>query len=222
MKRTIINFLAATVLTLAAASCNGTGGFGQLAMDSPEAVTKVKELVTENVSPNEWKLVEVGWTEGNSDNEKLSNNLNQGYVSVKMVKSNGQVFTQSFIGQLGWKPSDITPDHWYDEGLDYAKTTPIDASKLDPSAIVKYIDAAKKMVPAEYEFKSLGSFEITAGIPAGSSGKGEYTDKQTINFTLNVTEKGNETVSNAGTTSTIYYELHFEVDADGQLTMKEQ
>lgn len=222
MKRTIFNLLAAAVLTLTATSCNGAGGFGQLAMDSPEAVTKVKEVVSENVKPDEWKLVDLEWNEGNGNNEKLGNNLNQGNISVKMVKANGQVFTQNFLGQMGWKPTDISPDHWYDEGLDYAKITPIDVSKLDPAAIVRHIEAAKKMIPAEYEFKSLARFEITAGIPSGSNGKGEYTDRQTMSFMLNVTEKGNETISNAGTTSTIYYELNFEVDADGRLTMKEQ
>ena len=36
---------------------------------------------------------------------------------------------------------------------------------------------------------------------------------------VNVVEKGNETVSNAGTTSIIYYEIDYKVAADGTITM---
>ena len=61
-------------------------------MDSPEAVEKVKEITTKNVDPKEWKLIQVEWSEGTSDSEKLENNLNLGSIFVKLVKPNGQVF----------------------------------------------------------------------------------------------------------------------------------
>ncbi len=222
MKAKLTSLIAATAIATAVSSCGGGLGFGKIAMDSEEAVNKVKDIVTESVNPSEWKLVEIEWNEGTSDREKLGNDLGQGSIFVKMVRANGQVFTQGFVGQLGFKPTDLSPDHWYDEGLDYDKVTPIDASKLDPAAIVAQIDKAKSMIPEDYEFKSVASYEITAGIPASSSGKGEYTTAQTAEFRVNVVEKGNETVSNAGSTSIIYYEIDFDVDADGNVTMDAQ
>ena len=129
--------LVASVLT----SCGGTGGFGKLEMDSADAVTKVKELVSDNFDSNEWKLVEMNWNEGSGDRATLENNLNLGYVSVKVVNAKGQVFVQSFIGQTGFTPSNISPDHWYSY-LDYEKIKPIDMTKFDPAAIVKILDEA--------------------------------------------------------------------------------
>lgn len=206
--------LVASVLT----SCGGTGGFGKLEMDSADAVTKVKELVSDNFDSNEWKLVEMNWNEGSGDRATLENNLNLGYVSVKVVNAKGQVFVQSFIGQTGFTPSNISPDHWYSY-LDYEKIKPIDMTKFDPAAIVKILDEAKAMIPEEYEFKSLADYEIKAGVPDNREGEGEYTAEQTASFTINVVEKGNETVSNAGTTSIIYYEIDYKVAADGTITM---
>ena len=218
MKAKFLNLMAVALTAGAITSCGGASSFGKLAMDSPEAVEKVKEITTKNVDPKEWKLIQVEWSEG----EKLENNLNLGSIFVKLVKSNGQVFSQGFLGQLGWKPADISPDHWYSQGLDYEKITPIDASKLDPAAITKQLEDAKAMIPAEYEFKSLAEYRIKAGVPESSSGKGEYVADYRTEFTFNVIEKGNETVSNAGTTSIVYYEIDFEVAPDGTLTMKPQ
>lgn len=219
MKRTSIGLMAIMLTASAMTSCGGAGTFGKLAMDSPEAVEKVKEITSKNVNPDEWKLIQLEWSEGLSDSEKLENNLNLGSIFVKLVKPNGNVFSQGFIGQLGWKPSDISPDHWYKQGLDYEKITPIDINKIDPTAITKQLEEAKSMIPDEYEFKSLSVYRIEAGIPTSSSGKGEYTPDYRTEFTFNVVEKGNETVSNAGTTSIIYYEIDFEVSPDGKLTM---
>ncbi len=219
MKAKFLNLMAIALTASAITSCGGASSFGKLAMDSPEAVEKVKEITTKNVDPKEWKLIQVEWSEGTSDSEKLENNLNLGSIFVKLVKPNGQVFSQGFLGQLGWKPADISPDHWYSQGLDYEKITPIDASKLDPATITKQLEEAKAMIPAEYEFKSLAEYRIKAGVPESSSGKGEYVSDYRTEFTFNVIEKGNETVSNAGTTSIVYYEIDFEVASDGTLTM---
>lgn len=219
MKTRILNLMAAAAVALTMVSC-GAGGFGTLAMDSEDAVNKVKELVTSNVDPDEWKIIQIDWNEGISNDAKLGNNLYNGSIFMKLVKNNGQVFSQGFNGQLGFQATQISPDNWYDQGLDYEKITPIDISKLDAAAIVKQIEEAKKMIPAEYEFKSLAEYCMKAGIPQSSNGKGEYTAETTAEFTINVVEKGNETVSNAGTTSIIYYEIDFNVAPDGTITME--
>ncbi len=219
MKTRILNLIAAAAVACTMASC-GVGGFGTLAMDSEDAVNKVKDVVTNNVDPNEWKIIQLDWDEGSSNDAKLGNNLYQGSIYMRLVKSNGQVFTQGFSGQLGFQATQISPDYWYEKGLDYEKITPIDVSKLDPAAIVKQIEDAKKMIPAEYEFKSLAEYRMKAGVPQNKDGEGEYKTESTIEFTINVVEKGNETVSNAGTTSIIYYEIDFNVAPDGTITME--
>ena len=219
MKTRILNLMAAAAVALTMVSC-GAGGFGTLAMDSEDAVNKVKDLVTSNVDPDEWKIIQIDWNEGTSNDATLGNNLYQGSIFMKLVKSDGKVFSQGFTGQLGFKATPIEPDFWYDQGLDYEKITPIDMSKFDPTTIVKQIEEAKKMIPAEYEFKSLAEYSMKEGIPQSRDGKGEYTAESTSEFTINVVEKGNETVSNAGTTSIIYYEIDFNVAPDGTITME--
>lgn len=218
MKKLFLKSFVMLAVSAMMVSCGGSG-LGKLAMDSPEAVNKVKDVVTSNVSPDEWKIVELSWMEGIGDAAELENNLNNGSITTRMVKKNGQVFSQSYIGQLNWKPSDISPDHWYKEGLIFEKVTPVDAAKLDAAVIMKQIEDAKKLIPAEYEFKSLASYCIGSSVPRAKDG--EYGDKLETTFKFNVVEKGNETVSNAGSTSIVYYELNFEVAPDGTVILKE-
>lgn len=215
MKKSFLKVFTAIVFAAVATSCGS--GLGKLAMDSPEAVNKVKEIVTTNVSPEEWKIVELSWSEGIGSG-KLENNLNNGSVFVKMVKKNGRVFTQSFIGELNWKPSEIAPDSWYDKGLDFEKVVAVDATKLDATAIMKQLEEAKKLIPAEYAFKSLAEYRIESDITKSGD---KYNPNLMTTFTVNVVEKGNETVSNAGSTSIVYYEIKFDVAPDGSVTMKE-
>lgn len=215
MKKSFLKVFTAIVFAVVATSCGS--GLGKLAMDSPEAVNKVKEIVTTNVSPEEWKIVELSWSEGIGSG-KLENNLNNGSVFVKMVKKNGRVFTQSFIGELNWKPSEIAPDSWYDKGLDFEKVVAVDATKLDATAIMKQLEEAKKLIPAEYAFKSLAEYRIESDITKSGD---KYNPNLMTTFTVNVVEKGNETVSNAGSTSIVYYEIKFDVAPDGTVTMKE-
>lgn len=217
MKIKFFNSVAVAIAALVLTSCGS--GFGKLAMDSEEAVNKVKEVVSGNIDTNEWKIVEIDWDEGTGDAATLENNMNNGGIFVKMVKDDNKVFVQNFMGQLGWKATDIDTDHWYEQ-LDYEKITPIDVANLDVAGIMKHIADAKAMIPEEYEFRSISRYEIKAGVPDNRQGEGEYTSATTTDFTINVVEKGNETVSSAGTTSIIYYEIKFNVDADGNLTME--
>ena len=71
------------------------------------------------------------------------------------------------------------------------------------------IEDAKAMLPKGYKYKSLDMFSINT------------YDKEPISFTLNVVEDGKETVSNAGRTSIVFYEVRFTADENGKLTMKE-
>ena len=62
MKAKFLNLMAIALTASAITSCGGASSFGKLAMDSPEAVEKVKEITTKNVDPKEWKLIQVEWS----------------------------------------------------------------------------------------------------------------------------------------------------------------
>ena len=82
------NLFKATTLALTAfvvSACNLVGNLGTLAMDSEDAVKKVKNLVTDNIDTGEWKIIGISWNEGGG-NGQLANDLNSGFVSVNMVK----------------------------------------------------------------------------------------------------------------------------------------
>lgn len=217
------NLFKATTLALTAfvvSACNLVGNLGTLAMDSEDAVKKVKKLVTDNIDTGEWKIIGLSWNEGGG-NGQLANDLNSGFVSVNMVKKDdGREYSQSFIGQLHYKPTAPDPNTRRDTPLEYDKITPIDVAKLDPAAIVSQLEEAKKMLPEQYVFKSLASYEMDATVPSEITGRGEYSDQQTAEFVMNVVEKGKETVTSAGQTSIVYYEVTFEVAPDGTLTMQ--
>lgn len=123
-----------------------------------------------------------------------------------------------FIGELNWKSGKISPDSWYDNGLDFEKVVAVDATKLDAATIMKQLEEAKKQIPAEYAFKSLAEYRIESDITKSGD---TYNPDLLTTFTVNVVEKGNETVSNAGSTSIVYYEIKFDVAPDGTVTMQE-
>ena len=80
-------------------------------------------------------------------------------------------------------------------------------ANLNPADILKDIDAAKALIPEGYEFKSVDMFEMNT-----------YDDPK-VSIKLNVVEKGKETVSNAGQTSTVFYELSFKKNKDGKMEL---
>ena len=83
---------------------------------------------------------------------------------------------------------------------------------------MKQLEEAKKQIPAEYAFKSLAEYRIESDITKSGD---TYNPDLLTTFTVNVVEKGNETVSNAGSTSIVYYEIKFDVAPDGTVTMQE-
>lgn len=180
---------------------------GVIKMDTKECIEKVSEIVQENVNTNDWKIVKISISEDCSTDGKLENKFSS--ISVDLVDKNGEAYTQSYI----YNPSVISD-------LSTASTTfykadpkdiePIDVKKaLDPERVLKVINDAKSMIPQEYEFLALESYEIT------------NTNKDcTEEFTFAVVDKDKNKryVSNAGKKSLVYYELNFKVNNDGKLT----
>lgn len=193
---------------LAFASCGKVGvpGLGGIKMDTEDAVSKAKTLAADNIKPGEWKVIGITWNEGSASDE-LSNNLSS--VSFEMVDKDGRVWQQSYLADLGWKATELSDSNWdtFHKDVDAKGLQGFDMASFDAAAALKDIEEAKKMIPENYEFKSVDMYEMNS-----------YGDDR-ASITLNVVEKGKETVSNAGQTSIVFYELKFEKGEDGKLKM---
>lgn len=179
---------------------------GVIKMDTKECIEKVSEIVQKNVNTNDWKIVKIRIVEDCSTDGKLGNKFSS--ISVDLVDKNGEAYTQSYI----YNPSvisDLSTASTAFYKADPKDIEPIDVKKaLDPERVLKVINDAKSMIPQEYEFLALESYEIT------------NTDKDcTEEFTFAVVDKDKNKryVSNAGKKSLVYYELNFEVTNDGKL-----
>lgn len=82
--------------------------------------------------------------------------------------------------------------------------TPIDMKSLDMGMIIKGIENAKSLIPEGYTFKTVRNMIIKDGI---------------TRISLAVTKDGEETITNAGQTSEVYYEANYDIDnATGVVT----
>ena len=108
MKIKFFNSVAVAIAALVLTSCGS--GFGKLAMDSEEAVNKVKEVVSGNIDTNEWKIVEIDWDEGTGDAATLENNMNNGgifavrqcpVIAHRVVRDIGGRNTVDYEGERG-------------------------------------------------------------------------------------------------------------------------
>lgn len=198
--------LAFAALAFAACGKVSVPGLGGLKMDSEDVMSKAKTLAADNIKPGEWKVIGITWLEGSARDE-LSNNVSS--VSFEMVDKDGRVWRQSYMADLGWKATELSDANWetFHKGVDAKELPGFDMDKVNAADLVKDIEEAKKMIPEGYEFKSVDKYEINS----------YGADRASI--TLNVVEKGKETVSNAGQTSIVFYELKFEKGEDGKLKM---
>lgn len=194
-------FFATIFATMLLFSCNGSSSLLGVQMDKEEGVQKVVDILTKNINTQEWKVVSVRWSD-----DELSNNVD--FVLVEMVNKEGQAYNQGFIGTLNFAAGDLS-----EVNTSFYKAAPqdipaLDITKIDAKRIVAHIEAAKKMIPQEYQFKSLANYKL--------SNTEKDPDKEET-FTINVTEKGKETVASAGRESLVYYEIEFQVKKDGTL-----
>lgn len=84
--------------------------------------------------------------------------------------------------------------------------TPIDMKSLDMGMIIKGIENAKSLIPEGYTFKTVRNMIIKDG---------------KTRISLAVTKDGEETITNAGQTSEVYYEANYDIDnATGVATDK--
>ena len=207
-------FKKARIIMLAAmaavmASCGDVASkLGETKTDSPEVFNKAKELAKANFDPSKWKIVEVDWNEGGASDE-LTGKVSS--IRFYVIDNDGKAWQQSFIAQTGWKATDLDDTSFatgdkYDDPKEYPA---LELDKIDPTKITKVIEDAKALIPKGYKYKSLDNFEINT------------YDSEAMTLTLNVVEEGKETVTNAGRTSTVFYELKYSVDDNGKVTLKD-
>lgn len=199
------------------ASCGSITGSGPK-MDTVEATALVAETLQKNIDFNEWKVYSLTWMEG----EKLENELQ--VLSVDMVNTSGDCFTQSFVlsGVAKGNVSDLRKALSMPK-VDFEKVTGISPASIDPAAIQKQYDQAKTSIPEGYTFKSIGRYEISETMPSGN----EFLDRNKklgeikAEFDINVTENGKEVIESAGKKSIQYFELQFNVLPDGSVELDE-
>lgn len=207
LKKTSIFMLALVAMTLL--SCNKVmQNLGGMKMDSPEVLEKAKELAKSQFDASKWKLVSVDWTEEGGQGE-LEGNVTS--IRFYMIDQDGKAWQQTFSASLGWQAGDLddTPFAKGDKYSDPKEYPALDLEKIDGAKYTKMIEDAKALLPKEYKYKSLDNFSVNT------------YDKEPISFTLNVVEDGKETVTNAGRTSIVFYEVNFTADENGKVTMKE-
>lgn len=109
-----------------------------------------------------------------------------------------QAYSQGFYfnGEVG-KLSDSSSD---------PNVIPLDLNTLDMNMIIKGIEDAKSQIPKGYTYKTVRNIRIKNGVS---------------HLTMAVTKDGEETVTNAGQTSEVYYDAEFDIDnATGKATDK--
>lgn len=218
MKKILYALIAAGVLC----SCNSltstlTGNATK--MDTEEATNLVVESFKKNIDPAKWKVYHLRWVEG----ESLENDLL--FYSVTMVNPDNGCFTQTFHigGGAAGTVGDLREAHGSSSHAIFADVKGITPEMINAAAIQKQYDAAKAMIPEEYEFKSIANYEIFETVPSGidvidrRNKMGEVKAK----FEVNVTEKGKEIIESAGKQTLQYYEVDFEVQPDGSIKMEE-
>lgn len=218
MKKQVLWLAAALMMTTSCGSLKSA--FTPTKMDTVEATTKVVEALKKNIDFNEWKVYNVRWMEA----EELENDLLM--VSVDMINKSNDCFSQVF--HLGGSIPGHVGDLSKATGIGLDKLT-FDAVKgitvdmINPEAIQKQYEAAKATIPAEYDFKSIGNYELSEERPSGNKflDRDKEIGKVSAQFDINMTERGKEYVESAGKRSLQYYEATFNVLPDGSIELDE-
>lgn len=198
--------LAMTVILLAACGKSGLKNLREVKMDTEDAVEQAKEIAEDNIKPDQWKIISVTWNEGSGDKE-LSNEATT--FTYELVDKAGRVWSQSFTAENGWeasKPTDAGWDKWH-KNLNPKDVPGIDIANINAAEVIRNINAAKALIPAEYEFRSTHSYTMNT-----------YDDPK-VSVKLNVVERGSGYSANDEQASTVFYELDFRKNAKGKMEL---
>lgn len=218
MKKIFFALLAASALISCNSITNSLGG--GLKMDTVEATTAIVEGLKKNVDFNQWKVYELYWMEG----ESLENNIQ--LLCVAMINKDNDCFTQTYHlgGSMAGHVGDLSKAHGIGiDELSFDAVKGITPEMINPEAIQKQYDAAKAMIPAEYDFKSIGRYRMAEEIPSGNDflDRNKNIGEIKATFDVNTTERGKEYIESAGKKSLQYYEAEFNVLPDGSIELDE-
>lgn len=197
--------LLLALVALIMASCGDVvSNLGGIKTDSPDVLEKAKELAKTKFDSTKWKIVSVDWSE-EYGKEKLSGKVSS--IRFYIIDNDNKAWEQSFHSSLGWQASDLDDTSFakgdkYDDPKDFPA---LDLDKLDAAKYTKMIEDAKALIPKGYKYKSVERFSVNT------------FDKLPMELVLNVAEEGKETVTNAGKTSIVYYQLRYSVDDNGKV-----
>lgn len=198
--------LAMTAILFAACGKSGLKNLREVKMDTEDAVEQAKEIAEDNIKPDQWKIISVTWSEG-SGNKELSNEATM--FTYELIDKAGRVWSQSFTAENGWeasKPTDAGWDKWH-KNLNPKDVPGIDIANINAAEVIRNINAAKKLIPAEYEFRSTHSYTMNT-----------YDDPK-VSVKLNVIERGSGYSANDKQASTVFYELDFRKNAKGKMEL---
>lgn len=198
--------LTMTVILFAACGKSGLKNLREVKMDTEDAVEQAKEIAEDNIKPDQWKIISVTWNEGSGDKE-LSNEATT--FTYELVDKAGHVWSQSFTAENGWKaskPTDAGWDKWH-KNLNPKDVPGIDIANINAAEVIRNINAAKALIPAEYEFRSTHSYTMNT-----------YDDPK-VSVKLNVVERGSGYSANDEQASTVFYELDFRKNAKGKMEL---
>lgn len=198
--------LTMTVILFAACGKSGLKNLRGVKMDTEDAVEQAKEIAEDNIKPDQWKIISVTWNEGSGDKE-LSNEATM--FTYELIDKAGRVWSQSFTAENGWeasKPTDAGWDKWH-KNLNPKDVPGIDIANINAAEVIRNINAAKALIPAEYEFRSTHSYTMNT-----------YDDPK-VSVKLNVVERGSGYSANDEQASTVFYELDFRKNAKGKMEL---
>lgn len=197
-------------------ACGETSSYP--ALDTKEGIQQALDSISTELPKSEVKtIIEVAFGES----EALENKL--GTYSIRGMDANGSkkinIYHRYEPTREEWDTSNNVDTEIDDRDLAYKG---IPTSELNADKILAYINQAKSMIPAEYEFQSIGKYSIKEEVEVAGANGYKATGKYRHKFELNVIEKGKSTQIKGRRIETTYYGVVFATNKDGVVEMLEE
>ncbi|GAB6012155.1 hypothetical protein [Viscerimonas tarda] len=199
------NFFCAAILMVSAISFNSCSEIFPPQIDSPEALDKVISDLTE-ISKN-YNIISARLVE----KEKLSGDF--GLLILELSDAEGKHYEQKVFynySSVKNEPAKEKENRLSSFRKNKEKTA-INVVGINKENIAKYVAEAKTLIPEEYKFDCVGGIFFTADDDANLL----------LKLTLDITDKNTATRIQGRNIVTDYYELEFDVDKDGKVTLNE-
>lgn len=194
-------------------ACGETSSYP--ALDSKEGIQQALDSISTELQKSEVKtIIEVTFGESEALENKLGiyNIMGMDANSSKCISIKHRYVPTS----EEWDVSNNVDTEIDQEDLTHKG---IPTSELNADKILAYINQAKSMIPAEYEFKSIGEYSIKEELEYISMKEYKATGRYQHKFELNVIEKGKSTQLKGRRIETTYSGVVFATNKDGVVEM---